>query len=360
MAFVYWIHLEEHTDVTTQGYVGITTMKDPNMRFLKHKSDARNPACSFVVHRAMNKYGDKIKFTILLECSKEDAIQTELNLRPEAHIGWNILRGGDKPREGWKWTDEQKKQLSESKKCCPPPIRKQESTDKHKETFKNRHPLDLHTINLTYWSHCIILYNLFLQGDSDFVATRRLGLTRGGVQAMWKRFRGGWNPKIDERMLEFIKDNPPTLVPNMTDVESNVKMKGVSKRTNGTYTAYMEFNGKRHSKDFNPNLYGDEVAFQKAVEYRKYLESLAKEYQKTSKYLQRIGAVGFLPRTPEVINKVLDVLGLEPLKEGVNLDDVLTSSVSRSGDGMSSGLNDGVGNNTGGDDNSSTNLDNTA
>lgn len=86
----------------------------------------------------------------------------------------------------------------------------------------------------------------------------------------------------------------------------------------------------------------------------------ATSLEETSKYLQRIGAVGFLPRTPEVINKVLDVLGLEPLKEGVNLDDVLTSSVSRSGDGMSSGLNDGVGDNTGGDDNSSTNLDNTA
>ena len=86
----------------------------------------------------------------------------------------------------------------------------------------------------------------------------------------------------------------------------------------------------------------------------------ATSLEETSKYLQRLGAVGFLPRTPEVINKVLDVLGLEPLKEGVNLDDVLTSSVSRSGDGMSSGLNDGVGDTTGGDDNSSTNLDNTA
>ena len=86
----------------------------------------------------------------------------------------------------------------------------------------------------------------------------------------------------------------------------------------------------------------------------------ASSLEETSKYLQRVGAVGFLPRTPEVINKVLDVLGLEPLKEGADLDEILTSSISRSGDGMTSGLNDGVGNNTGSNDNSSTNLDNTA
>ena len=86
----------------------------------------------------------------------------------------------------------------------------------------------------------------------------------------------------------------------------------------------------------------------------------ASSLEETSKYLQRVGAVGFLPRTPEVINKVLDVLGLEPLKEGTDLDEILTSSISRSGDGMTSGLNDGVGNNTGSNDNSSTNLDNTA
>ena len=78
------------------------------------------------------------------------------------------------------------------------------------------------------------------------------------------------------------------------------------------------------------------------------------------KLMKRTGAVDFLPRTPEVVNKVLDTLGLEPIQEGTDLDEILTSSISRSGDGMTSGLNNGVGTSTVEDDNSSTNLDNTA
>lgn len=86
----------------------------------------------------------------------------------------------------------------------------------------------------------------------------------------------------------------------------------------------------------------------------------AASLEEVSKFIQRTGAVGFLPRTPAVVNKVLDTLGLEPIQEDTDLDDILTSSVSRSGDGMSEGLNDGVGTSTKEDDNSSVNLDNNA
>ena len=86
----------------------------------------------------------------------------------------------------------------------------------------------------------------------------------------------------------------------------------------------------------------------------------AASLEEVSKFIQRIGAVGFLPRTPEVVNKVLDTLGLDPIKDGTDLDEILTSSISRSGDGMTSGLNNGVGTATTEDDNSSANLDNNA
>ena len=82
--------------------------------------------------------------------------------------------------------------------------------------------------------------------------------------------------------------------------------------------------------------------------------------EEVSKFIQRTGAVGFLPRTPAVVNKVLDTLGLEPIQEGADLDDILTSNVSRSGEGMVEGLSNGIGTATAEDDNSSVNLDNTA
>lgn len=86
------------------------------------------------------------------------------------------------------------------------------------------------------------------------------------------------------------------------------------------------------------------------------LESVSLE--EISKFVQRIGSVGYLPRTREVVNKVLDGLGLEPLAEDVELDDVLTPSVSRAGDGMETPL-DGTRKKQGdGTDNSAKNLDN--
>ena len=86
------------------------------------------------------------------------------------------------------------------------------------------------------------------------------------------------------------------------------------------------------------------------------LESVSLE--DVSKYIQRIGAVGFLPRTPDVVNKVLNILGLEDLPVDVSLDDVLPDKTTRSGEGMEEGLNNGIGNNGSQEDESSNNLDN--
>lgn len=85
----------------------------------------------------------------------------------------------------------------------------------------------------------------------------------------------------------------------------------------------------------------------------------ASSLEEVSKFLQRTGSIGFLPRTPEVINKVLDVLGLEPLKEDEDLDAILTSSISRAGDGFATA---GAGTSTDGNNVASgdNNLDNTA
>ena len=85
----------------------------------------------------------------------------------------------------------------------------------------------------------------------------------------------------------------------------------------------------------------------------------ATSLEEVSKYVQRTASTGILPVTIEVVNKVLDGLGLEPLPEGTNLDDVLPKSTSRASDGMqSSGAGTSTdGNNVASDDN---NLDNTA
>lgn len=271
MTFVYWIHLEEHSDIYTEGYVGITTADDPIKRFRKHQSDARNPSTSFVVHNAMNKYGDDIKFTVLHECSKDEATSLEEHYRPQPNIGWNILKGGDHPLTGRTWSDSQREKFKATRKSAPPPVRNPLSTLKHKTTFENKHPLDLHGINLELWSHCIILYDLFLKGDSSYVATRRLNFSKGSVSAMWKRFNTGWNPKQDDRILLFVQENPPTRTPDMTDTLSNTEVVGVVLRGN-RYVAYIKSGDTRASKSFSILKYGSETALQLAIKCRQEFE----------------------------------------------------------------------------------------
>ena len=79
-----------------------------------------------------------------------------------------------------------------------------------------------------------------------------------------------------------------------------------------------------------------------------------------SKFVQRIGAVGYLPKTPTVINKILEVGGFdEEIPENTSQEEllkILGEDTSRSGDGMKQGTS---GNGTSKvRDNSVSNLDN--
>lgn len=82
-----------------------------------------------------------------------------------------------------------------------------------------------------------------------------------------------------------------------------------------------------------------------------------------SKAIQRIGAVGYLPKTPEVINKILEVLGIDyKVEDDISQDDLLKmlgQDTSRAGDGMTAGsTGNGTGKMSATRDNSAANLDN--
>lgn len=78
-----------------------------------------------------------------------------------------------------------------------------------------------------------------------------------------------------------------------------------------------------------------------------------------SKAVQRIGAVGYLPKNIEVINKILTSMNIDTLDEEANLDELLPQDQSKAGQGMESGLNSGTGNADGSSGNDTTsNMDN--
>ncbi|QIG93776.1 MULTISPECIES: hypothetical protein [Bradyrhizobium] len=77
---VYWLHLPEHTDPFTQGYVGITHRKS---RQKEHRDSRRIPS-GFI-------------FTVLAEnLTRFEAATMEWEHRKERNIGWNTKKGGGK------------------------------------------------------------------------------------------------------------------------------------------------------------------------------------------------------------------------------------------------------------------------
>lgn len=116
MAFIYWIHLKEHSDIFTEGYIGYTTKTVKN-RFSEHLSRIRKndtKRASTILLMAANKYGiDSLVIDTICECSLEYALYLENALRPNERIGWNLMIGGIKSPE---MTEERRKMISDKNK----------------------------------------------------------------------------------------------------------------------------------------------------------------------------------------------------------------------------------------------------
>lgn len=90
MSYLYWIHLPEHTDIKTQGYVGIST--DVQKRFEGHKKKPNKH-----LKNAFNKYNNNVVVDTIIEEDEDFCLLLEQELRPKKNIGWNIAVGGGKP-----------------------------------------------------------------------------------------------------------------------------------------------------------------------------------------------------------------------------------------------------------------------
>lgn len=102
---------------------------------------------------------------------------------------------------------------------------------------------------------------------------------------------------------------------------------------------------------------------QKEMPFIKFGQIVDTDMEGFSKAVQRMGAVGYLPKTPEVINKILDVLGIDyQLAEDISQEDLmllLGDNTSRSGDGFTPGsTGNGTGKISASRDNSISNLEN--
>jgi len=119
---VYWIHHPSHTDIFSQGYVGVSVNFDTRLR--SHKRAKQNAH----LRNAINKHGwdNLVKETVLI-ADTDYCLDIETKLRSEDNTGWNIVKGGGMPpsskgktwtstkpawNKGLPWSDEFKEKVS--------------------------------------------------------------------------------------------------------------------------------------------------------------------------------------------------------------------------------------------------------
>lgn len=221
---LYWIHHRDHTDIYTQGYIGITSKKF-KYRLGHHYYNAeqgllgkRDDSEYGIVHRAINKHKENIVSSILCVGSLEYVLDLELKLRPTRNIGWNIDCGGSRGGLGRKHTEEHKQYMRDikkgkslSKKCLDAAVLANKNRDRtveclmHSETIKNRHILDLSRTNFNTLKHVNVIYKFYLEKckRKQILDTLRLPESTSLV-GLLGRFSRGWNPMKDERMQNWL------------------------------------------------------------------------------------------------------------------------------------------------------------
>lgn len=88
---VYWIHLTSESDITTEGYVGVSCQFDERLK--NHKLGFGNKNVKY----HFTQTPDDVVVEIVLEGDEASCYTYEQSLRPKPRVGWNIAEGGSKP-----------------------------------------------------------------------------------------------------------------------------------------------------------------------------------------------------------------------------------------------------------------------
>lgn len=87
---IYWIREPSHTDIYSEGYVGITK-KELSERLREHKKNKKTSIVSFKLNNKENLISSVIEEVDTLE----EALLLEEHYRPTQNIGWNLQKGGE-------------------------------------------------------------------------------------------------------------------------------------------------------------------------------------------------------------------------------------------------------------------------
>lgn len=229
---VYWIKHKDHTDVTKEGYVGIS--KNIRARISSHNWALRNrnhsaAQCSSL-YCAVDKYGfENLEIKIILFADFQYCEDVERKLRPNMYIGWNIMQGGICPPRGRppekskrvfvkrQVDDETRARMSNSAINRYKYTKHPRLGSKHSEESKikmsessNRKcswdfPWDAPTARLDRWILADKAYEAWKETSLGYIKLgKQLGQPKTNTfKLMVDMFRLGWIPSEDSNWLNF-------------------------------------------------------------------------------------------------------------------------------------------------------------
>ena len=95
---VYWIRAKHHTDLMTEGYVGVSRNASKRWKYGHFWAQKNNRHDNPRLANAIAKHGwENLVKEILVISSEEYCYDLEAKIRSAENVGWNLVMGGNKP-----------------------------------------------------------------------------------------------------------------------------------------------------------------------------------------------------------------------------------------------------------------------
>lgn len=206
--WVYWLHLEHHTDISSEGYIGITTL-GVSERYVRHKSAAYSRKRKSRINHCIRKYGDAIKVRTLLEGSVEYCQLVEATLRPRELIGWNLAIGGAATRAGAKNSPEHIRKAADANRGIKRTAEQVESNRQNglrQMTFE--HPWQHPYTNKSAWADASRVYEWYKLHPRDGRRTigKALNMLPDSIMHLLIKIKKGWIPFKDAVYMSWLSE----------------------------------------------------------------------------------------------------------------------------------------------------------
>jgi len=205
LAYVYWIHLPTHTDILTQGYVGVTSLSVKD-RYTRHLSAANSKGITRIIN-AIKSHKDILVCDTLISGDIDYCYYMENTLRSSEKIGWNLATGGKYTREGCENTPDHilkvsKKNTGKKRTSKCNEENRKRGVLQYSFEFPWQHPYS----NKDAWKSSLIIYPFVVeQGMGRRSIGRMLNIGSDSVMKVINKIKSGWNPSEDTAYMSWLK-----------------------------------------------------------------------------------------------------------------------------------------------------------